>query len=64
LATIALDANDAVELAEILEFLFECLDTLCTATLPSCDPDAYNVNDIRADVARLVDRLLTSPLTP
>jgi len=60
----ALDAVDAVELAEILEFLVESLDTLVAPAtiLPTCDGDAHDLNDLRADVARLVGRLLTGPL--
>jgi len=62
-ATIALDTVDAIEIAELLEFLVELLETLGVTTLAVCDPDAYNVNDLRADVARLIRSLETSPLT-
>lgn len=59
--TISLDALDAVELAEILEFLVECLDIQHITTLPACDRDVYNLNDLRADIARLIHRLHTCP---
>lgn len=64
MATIALDAIDAVELAEILEFLVDCHDTLSVTTLPAYDRDVYNINDLRADLTRLVNRLHTSPTNP
>jgi hypothetical protein len=59
--TISLDALDAIELAEILEFLVDCLDTLHLTALPACDHDVYNSNDLRADIARLIDRLHSCP---
>jgi hypothetical protein len=52
-----------VELTEVLEFLVECLDTLDVTTLLACDRDVYNINDLRADVDRLIHQLHTSPLT-
>jgi hypothetical protein len=63
---VTFNALDPVELAEILEFLVGPLDTLVApATIgPSCDSDDYDRNDLRADIARRVGRLLTSPLTP
>ncbi|MGH3837746.1 MAG: hypothetical protein ACRDSF_18890 [Pseudonocardiaceae bacterium] len=64
MGTIALDAIDAVELAEILEFLVECLDTLGVTTLPAYDCDVHNINDHRADVTRLINRLHTRPTHP
>jgi len=62
-ATIALDTVDAIEIAELLEFLVELLETLGVTTLAACDPDAYSVNDLRADAARLIRSLETSPLS-
>ena len=63
MATIALDTVDAIEIAELLEFLVELLETLGVTTLAACDPDAYSVNDLRADAARLIRSLETSPLS-
>jgi hypothetical protein len=64
MATITLDAVDVIELAEILDYVVEFIDNLHITTLPACDRDIYNLNDLRTDVARLVDGLLTSPLQP
>ena len=67
MTTVTLDALDAVELAEILEYLIERLDILAEndlAKLLFADTSPYNIDDLRADVARLIDRLYTSPLTP
>jgi hypothetical protein len=46
-----------------LEFLVACLDAVTVISLPWCDPDAYNINDLRANVAWLINRLYTSRLT-
>ena len=66
MATVTLDVLDAVELAEMLEFLVECLDTLIAPStiVPGCDGGAHDLDDLRGDVARLARPLLTSPLTP
>ena len=63
MATIALDTVDAIEIAELLEFFTGLLENLHVTTLPACDPDAYNVNDLRADAARLIRSLESSPLS-
>lgn len=60
MATTTVDALDAIELVEILEFVVECLDTPHVTTLPGCHPDVYNINDLRADIARLTRQLHTS----
>jgi hypothetical protein len=62
--TLTVDAVDAVELAEILEFLVECLDIQHITTLPACLRDVYDLNDLRADIARLIHRLHSSPAVP
>jgi hypothetical protein len=62
MTTVTLDALDAIELAEILEFLLDCVDTAHITTPPAGHGDAYNLDDLRADTARLAGRLLTSPL--
>jgi hypothetical protein len=66
MTNVTLDAVDAVELAEILEFFMQRLDTLAEHDLAAfffrqCSP--YGIDDLRADVARLIKRLYTSPLT-
>ena len=64
---IALDAADAVELIEILEYFIETLDRVAKhhhPTLLCADPTSYDTDDLRADLARLVDRLKLNPLTP
>jgi hypothetical protein len=56
---------DAAELAKIFEFVFGSLDTLVgpATVVPSWDGDAYHLDDLRGDIARLAHRL-TSSLTP
>jgi hypothetical protein len=61
---IILDAVDAIELAEILEYFMERLDIVAEhdlAKLLFADCSPYDLDDLRADVARLIDRLYTSP---
>ena len=61
---ILLDAVDAIELAEILDYFMERLDILAEhnlAKLLFADCSPYDLNDLRADVARLINRLYTSP---
>jgi hypothetical protein len=65
--TIILDALDAIELAEILEYFLERLDVLAEHDLAKllfaeCSP--YGLHDLRADVARLIIRLHTGQLAP
>jgi hypothetical protein len=63
-----LDAFDAIELAEIVEFLIGSLDALIgsldaliapATTVPTAS-DAYDINDLRADAVRLTHRLRAS----
>jgi hypothetical protein len=66
MTNVTLDAADAVELGEILEFFMQRLDILVEHDLAAfffseCDP--YGIGDLRADVARL-ERLHTSPYSP
>jgi hypothetical protein len=65
MTTITLDALDAVELTEILEYFIERLDDLAEHDLAEllinqCH-SAYDIDDLRADLARLIHRLKTSP---
>jgi hypothetical protein len=62
---ITVDALDAAELAKIFEFVFGSLDTLVgpATVVASWDGDAYHLDDLRGDIARLAHRL-TSSLTP
>jgi len=62
--TITVDVLDAVELTKVLEFLVECLDILDVTTLPACDRDVYSINDLRADIDRLIHLLRTSQIAP
>ena len=64
MTNIILDAVDAIELAEILEYFMEQLDILAEHDLAKflfADCSPYGLDDLRADVARLIDRLYTSP---
>jgi hypothetical protein len=64
---VTLDAVDAVDLAEILEFFMQRIDVLAEHDLAGfffseCSP--YGIDDLRADVVRLIHRLYTSPYAP
>jgi hypothetical protein len=64
MGTVTLDALDAVELIEILEYFLERLNILIDHHLAAlvfnpCSP--YDVDDLRADVVRLIHCLNTSP---
>lgn len=61
---IILASLDAIEIAEIVEYFMERLDVLADSDLATllfnqCSP--YGLDDLRADVTRLVNRLCTSP---
>ena len=62
---IALDAADAVELIEILEYFIETIDraneSLVSRLFENC---RYDIDDLRADLTRLVESLNHSQLTP
>ena len=65
MTTVTLDALDALELAEILEYFLEHLDVLADSDLATplfADCSPYDLNDLRADVGRLIHRLHTSPI--
>ena len=65
MTTVALDAVEAEELAEILEYFLERLDLLeRDATELLSDPGLSGRDDLRSDLTRLIERLRTSPLTP
>jgi hypothetical protein len=64
---IILDTVDAMELIEILEFFMERLDVLAEHDLAKlffaeCCP--YGLEDLRADLTRLINNLNLSPLAP
>ena len=64
---IVLDAVDAMELIEILEFFMERLDVLAEqdfAKLFFAECRPYGLEDLRADVTRLINSLNLSPLSP
>jgi hypothetical protein len=67
MCTVTIDALDAIELAEILEYLLERLDVLAEHSLASflfaeCSP--YGLDDLQADLTRLINRLHAARLTP
>jgi len=67
MCTVTIDALDAIELAEILEYFTEHLDILAKhdlAKLLFADCSPYGLDDLRADLARLITRLHTSPMRP
>ena len=64
---IALDAADAVELTEILQYFIQTLDRVTEhdAITPVIDDlDRYRISDLHADIARLINQLQRSQLTP
>jgi hypothetical protein len=64
---IALDAAHAVELIEILQHFTETLDRVSEhdAIAPVIDDlDPYRISDLQADIARLINQLQRSQLTP
>jgi hypothetical protein len=64
--TITVDAPDLIELAEILDYLAGSVDTLVApaTTAPSTNGDAYNLNDMRTEITRLLHRILPNPPPP
>ena len=67
MSTVTIDALDAIELAEILEYFLERLDVLAEHDLAKfvfAECRAYGLDDLRADTGRLINCLRTSPLTP
>ncbi len=55
MTTVTIDAADAVELAEILTHFLEQLSTSHTAAqLLTADLDPYTLEDVRADLNRLI----------
>jgi hypothetical protein len=64
---VALDAADAVELIEILQYFIETLDRIAeddAVARVTGGLDTYGISDLRADIERLINRLQLSPLTP
>jgi hypothetical protein len=62
-----IDAADAVELTELLEYFLERLDILADHDLAKflfADCSPYHLDDLRADATRLINRLQTARLTP
>ena len=60
---VVLETVDAIEISEILEFLLEQLEAMKDpfSGVLIGERVAYAMDDLRADVARLTDRLLTAP---
>jgi hypothetical protein len=64
---IALDAADAVELIEILQYFIETLDRVTehdAIAHVTDDLDPYHITDLQTDIARLINQLQRSQLTP
>ena len=64
---VIIDAVDAIELAEILEYFMERLDVLADhgiGKLLFAGSSPYRLDDLRADTARLINRLQTAPTSP
>jgi hypothetical protein len=62
---IVIETTDAIEIAEILEYLMARLNILAEHRLASvlfADCSPYGLVDLRADVQRLINNLLTSPI--
>lgn len=64
---VIIDAADAVELIEILEYFIETVDRAAAAddnnTALFADCGTYDISDLRTDLTRLVGELKRSPLT-
>jgi hypothetical protein len=60
---IVLDVLDAIEIAEMLEYLLERLTRTehDPAGVLAHNDDTYSLDDLREDVVRLRNKLLTSP---
>jgi hypothetical protein len=64
---VAIDALDAIELADILEYFLERLDVLDEHSLASFlfpEYSTYAIDDLRADLTQLIDLLHTARSTP
>ena len=67
MSTVTIDALEAIELAEVLEYFLERVDVLGKHNLSSwlfADCSPYRLGDLRADVTRLINRLNATRLTP
>jgi len=65
MATVVLDAVDVMEIIEVLEYLVERIDDLSGNDHALLDQQTrYDIDDLRVDVARLVDILKVSKLSP
>ena len=66
MTTITLDALDAVELAETLEYLLERICYLTTTIEnPLLQPAGlHDIEDLRSDIDRLIQRLRQSKQSP
>ncbi len=66
--TITFDVADAVELAEILYYLADWLDTMADYQLKRLPLDEreiiYPITTLRADLTRLYDALRNSKISP
>jgi hypothetical protein len=64
---VIVDAVDAIELVEILEYLIARFEVLADHDLTNvlfADCSLYGLDDLRADILQLINRLQTSPTSP
>jgi hypothetical protein len=66
MATIAIDAGDAAELAEILRYIAGWIRTLAdnNITPPICRGDHYTTDDLHADLTTIAHQLETTNISP
>ena len=67
IATIAIDAGDAAELAEILRYIAGWIRTLAdnnNITPPICRGNRYTTDDLHADLTTIADQLETTNISP
>jgi hypothetical protein len=67
MSTVTIDALDAIELAEILDHLLDHVTLLTehnTSSRLFADCSPYGLDDLQADITRLIDRLNTGLIDP
>ena len=65
---VALDLTDVIELAEMLEYIVERLDTLALLDVRSSSQDdrwvSYDLDQLRGDMVRFIAMLRSRKLAP
>jgi hypothetical protein len=67
MSTVTIDTLDAIELAEILDYLLDHVALLAehnTSSRLFADCSPYGLDDLQADITQLIDRLNTSLIDP